>query len=139
MPDTLSTSVTAERTVNAYDITEIDGWVVVSIWTPAKYLSTKYTYEHFAHLVDAVAHHNGIRAGNVRDHEQHGIFPAKDGLPIGPPLDLATILSVTPVMWEHPTREAPCTPENKRLAERAIANGILACQIIGSYRWLRAS
>lgn len=109
--DSIPTSVTAE----------CDGYVVVSIWTPAKYYATKYTYEPFAHLADAVSHHYGIVAGAVRDHTPHGIFPTKDGLPIGPALDMQTVVPVLP--WVHPPRSAPCTPENKRLAEQAIANG----------------
>lgn len=120
MPDT------ALPKVSAYDITEIDGFVVVSIWTPAKYTSTKWTYEPFAHLADAVERHHAIRAGLVRDHVQHGIFPTKDGLPIGPALDMQTIMSVPVFGLSPPERSAPCTPENKRLAEQAIANGFAA-------------
>lgn len=123
MPDTSITAEAGSRTVDAYDITEIDGYVVVSIWQPARYYATKYTYEPFAHLSDAVAHHHAIRAGMVRDHVQHGIFPTKDGLPIGPALDLQTILSVPVFSLPHPSRSAPCTPENKALAEGAIRNG----------------
>jgi hypothetical protein len=104
---------------------ECDGWVVVSIWTPAKYTSTKYTYEPFARLEDAVAHHRAIGEGFVRDHVPHGIFPTLDGLPIPGvgPLDMETILSVAPARWRWPERSAPCTPENKSLAEKAIRNG----------------
>jgi hypothetical protein len=117
MPDT---TMIAEQPVT---VTDCDGYVVVSIWTPAKYTSTKYTYEHFARLPDAVAHHRAIGEGFVRDHVQHGIFPTLDGLPIGPPLDMQTILSVPVVAWRWPARSAPCTPENKSLAEKYIANG----------------
>jgi hypothetical protein len=109
-----------------YTSAEADGWVVVAIWTPAKYLSTKYTYETFARLEDAVAHHHAVGKGLVRDHVQHGIFPTKDGLPIGPALDMTTIMAVAPAMWRWPARSAPCTPENKQLAEQAIRNGFAA-------------
>jgi hypothetical protein len=102
---------------------DCDGYVVVSIWTPAKYTSTKYTYEHFAHLVDAVAHHRAIDEGFVRAHVPHGIFPAKDGLPIGPPLDNDAVKAVPRKHWPWPDRSAPCTPENKALAEKYISNG----------------
>ena len=114
---------TLTRTQNTVPVTEVDGWVVVSIWTPAKYTSTKWTYEPFAHLADAVAHHRAIGEGFVRDHVPHGVFPTKDGLPIGPALDMETIQSVAPVKWRWPARSAPCTPENKALAEKYIANG----------------
>jgi hypothetical protein len=119
LPDTIATP-------QPVSVLDADGYVVVSIWTPAKYLSTKYTYEPFAHLSDAVAHYHAARGGLVRDHVEHGIFPTKDGLPIGPPLDLQTILSVPVFGLPHPSRSAPCTPENKRLAEQAIANGLRA-------------
>jgi hypothetical protein len=104
---------------------DCDGYVVVSIWTPAKYTSTKWTYEPFAHLADAVAHHRAIGEGFVRDHVPHGVFPTKDGLPIPGvgPLDMATLLSVTAAKWRWPARSAPCTPENKHYAEQAIRNG----------------
>jgi hypothetical protein len=107
-------------------VTQADGYVVVSIWTPAKYTSTKYTYEPFARLEDAVAHHRAIGEGLVRDHVQHGVFPTLDGLPIGPALDTDTLDAAPVVRWRWPARSRPCTPENKALAEGAIRNGFAA-------------
>jgi hypothetical protein len=109
-------------------ITEADGFVVVSIWTPARYESTRHTYDWFQHLEDAVAYHRALRAGKVTDYTANGIFAARDGLPVGGKLDVAVIDTVMadPHGWRRPWHQysgARSSPENKQLAERAIFNG----------------
>jgi len=103
------------------------GFVVVSIWTPARYESTRHSYDWFKRLEDAVAYHRALRDGKVADYAPNGIFAALDGLPVGGPLDMQTIESVMvdPHGWRRPWHTysgARSSPENKQLAEHAIYN-----------------
>lgn len=112
-PDTLS-PIIETQTMDA------DGFVVVSVWKPGRYNSTRHTYDFFNTLPCALAHHNAICAGLVRDYEPNGIFPAKNGLPIGGALDAETLQSVEPGprlrLWDG----AKSTPENKLLKEQSL-------------------
>lgn len=99
---------------------DADGFVVVSIWKPARYTSTRHTYDFFDTLPEALAHHVAICDGRVRDYAPNGIFPACNGLPVGGPLDLETMRSVEPGPWKRLWDGAKSTPENKMLKELSL-------------------
>ncbi|MBU6408072.1 MAG: hypothetical protein KGS44_13240 [Alphaproteobacteria bacterium] len=110
--DTLHTPAASKDQIEA-----ADGYVVCLIWTQARIRSCAFAYEHYERLADAVAAYR--KPG--RDFAAHGIFASKDGLPIGPALDVATILSVQPgEKRAYGLREwSPVTPEHMTLRERA--------------------
>lgn len=94
-----------------------DGFVVCMIWTPARDRANGFAYEHYARLADAVAKFREPGSGFVG----HGIYPSKDGLPFGPPLDMQTILSVVPGEKKHYGLREWCSvsPESMQLREQA--------------------
>ena len=97
-----------------------DGFVVVSVWTPGRYNSTRHTYDFFNTLPEALAHHNMIVAGRVRDHEPNGIFAALNGMPVRSALNLETMRYVEPAPWKRLPDCAKSTPENKMLKESSL-------------------
>ena len=100
------------------------GYVVVSLWTPSRYASTRYSYEYFETLPKAVIYHRRIVAGLVRDEEPRGIFASAGGLPTGGPLSAEAIAAVDVDLnnWRR-NYASPNSPENKHLKEAAIFNG----------------
>lgn len=103
--------------------TAADGFVVVSTWLPGKYTATRHTYDFYTKLEDAVAYHRALGNGQIRDYAPNGVFPVRNGLPIGGPLDLATMEAVEPKLFRRPWDAAQSTPENRLLLEASIFNG----------------
>jgi len=99
-------------------------FVVVSRWLPARLPNTRYAYEAFTTLAEAVGYHRRLEAGIVRDFASHGIFAATDGLPVGGALSIAAIDAVQPGggVRRCGLREyEPNSPENMALREaRAV-------------------
>lgn len=101
-------------------VQEADGFVVVSVWTPGKYNSTRHTYDHFNTLDEAIAHHTAIREKRVEGYAPNGIFAAMNGLPVGGALNLDTLQAVSPSKWRRPRDGAQSTPENRMLKEMSL-------------------
>ncbi len=98
MPDT-SHWPSATARGGAIKIHDADGWVVTywfrdprSVVPP--YAGT-YGYDHFDHLNDACDRYADYERGEWSGYEARGLFPVKDGLPFGPPLDPSLVASMT--------------------------------------------
>ena len=101
-----------------------DGFVVCLIWTQARDRANAFAYEHYAKLADAIDKYRNPGTSFTG----HGIFASKDGLPVGPALDMQTILSVQPgERRAYGLREfCPVSPEHMQLREKARARGSAA-------------
>lgn len=104
-------------TASKDQIEAANGFVVCTIWMHAKTYAGSFAYENYTKLADAVAAYHNPGSS----FKAHGIFPARDGLPIGGPLDMKVIDAVTPgEKRSYGLREwCPITPENMQLRERA--------------------
>lgn len=96
-----------------------DGFVVVCIFKYARLRDCAYTYEHYTRLEDAAAHYRNPGP----DFTAHGIFTAKDGMPVGQPLAADIVACVAGGRMRcYGLREFNNnTPENIRYRERARA------------------
>ncbi len=114
MPDTY---LSAQREQES----QHDGYVVVTIWEKATRPSTRFAYEHYDNLKDAVAHyrHPGPQ------FQGYDIQLAKDGLPLGKSLPADIILSVMGGKRHlYGLREyEPNSPENMRYREMRHEEG----------------
>jgi hypothetical protein len=70
-------------------IQEADGWVVVAWWqvSGGNARDGHYEYHHCATENDAADTYDEYERGEYARATAVGIFPAKHGLPFGPPLD----------------------------------------------------
>lgn len=92
MPDTaITTETTPLFPLSDLIVAQADGFVVVSRWVTARHRVNSFTYDHYDHLKDAAEVFGELEAGLHHNFAAIGIFPAKDGLPIGGPLSAEAI------------------------------------------------
>lgn len=106
------------------DMQTANGFVVVTTWNHARTPHGSFAYDCYERLADAVAAYRDPGSS----FKPHGIFPAMNGLPIGPALSAEVIAAVKPGQRKtYGLREwCPVSPEHMQLKERArlaSANG----------------
>lgn len=91
----VATETTAPFPLSDLAIRQADGFVVVSFYRDPRSVAPNYTgayeYDHFEHLNDAYDRFADYERGEWAGYEARGIFPVKDGLPVGGPLPLGQI------------------------------------------------